>query len=85
MQCFCVSCGTVNTHYFPVHYLSAGLRSGVAVFVTTRELSDGMHLVSSGVKKSAVPARLAGKFCTVAPNIFGSSLLELALFHLHGA
>ena len=61
LLCFCVSCGTVNTHYFPIHYLPAGLRNDVVIFVMTQELNVGMYLVRSSVKKSAVPARLAGK------------------------
>jgi len=61
LLCFCVSYGTVNTHYFPIHYLPAGLQSDVGMFVVTQVLTVGIHLVRSGVKKSAVPARLAGK------------------------
>jgi len=85
LLCFCVSSGTVNTHYFPIHYSPAGLRSDVATFVTTQELSDGMHLVKSGVRNLRCQLVWSAKFCTVAPNICGSSVLELALFHLHRA
>jgi len=44
-----------------------------------------MHLVGSGVKESAVPARLAGKILYCSAQYLWVLSVDLALFHLHGA